>query len=108
MNPTARPEDHPLTVRVSGDLLNTTTAAVRAEIDPLLAAASHVLETGTTLRLDLTAATMIDSVGLNLVVSLLKAVQKRGAKLQIAYADQNILRTLTFTRLDKQIELVKV
>jgi len=107
MKPTA-PENNPLTVRVTGDLVSTTTAAVRAEIDVLLAASSRLLEPGATLRLDLTAATMIDSVGLNLVVSLLKAVQTRGAKLQIAYSDQNVLRTLTFTRLDKQLELVKV
>jgi anti-anti-sigma factor len=51
---------------------------------------------------------MIDSVGLNLVVSLLKTVQKRGATLQVATTDQNILRTLAFTRLDKQLELVKM
>jgi anti-anti-sigma factor len=51
---------------------------------------------------------MIDSMGLNLVVSLLKAAQKQGGRLRVAYADANVLRILTFTRLDKQLELVKV
>ena len=51
---------------------------------------------------------MVDSVGLNLIVTLLKRVSKSGARMQIAYSSPNVLRTLTFTRLDKHVELVKV
>jgi len=51
---------------------------------------------------------MVDSVGLNLIVTLLKRVQQRGGRMQIAYSSPNIFRTFTFTRLDKHVELVKV
>jgi len=50
---------------------------------------------------------MVDSVGLNLVVTVLKHVQKRGARMRVAYSALNVLRTFTFTRLDKHLELVK-
>jgi len=61
-----------------------------------------------TFKVDLTSAKMIDSVGLNLVVTWLKRTQKLGAKMQVAYSNANVLRTFIFTRLDKHIELVKV
>ena len=58
-------------------------------------------------RLDLSGAKMVDSVGLNLVVAMLKHLQKQGARMQVAYASKNVLRTFAFTRLDQHVELVK-
>jgi anti-anti-sigma factor len=105
---TKKTQKDALTVRVDGDLVSTTTASVRGDIDRLLASMDDPWPAGTTLQLDLARAKMIDSMGLNLVVSLLKAAQKQGGRLRVAYADANVLRILTFTRLDKQLELVKV
>ena len=94
-----------LTLRVAGDLISTNAEALRGEIDELLKAESPA--GWNTFRLDLTTAQMVDSVGLNLVVNLLKRVQKREARMQVLYGHQNVLRTFIFTRLDKQVELVK-
>jgi anti-anti-sigma factor len=51
-------------------------------------------------------AKMIDSVGLNFVVTILKAVQANKGKLEVVYANPNVHRTLLFTRLDKHATLV--
>ena len=101
-------KEQSLTLRVAGDLLSTNAESVRNEITSLLGASGAAPPKWNLFRLDLASAKMVDSVGLNLVVGLLKQVQKQGAKLQITYSSQNILRTFAFTRLDKHIELVKV
>ena len=97
-----------LTLRVPGDLLSTNAEALRLEILPLIEVSDRAPQPWSTFILDLTAAVMVDSVGLNLIVTLLKRVQKSGAKMQIAYSNPNVLRTLTFTRLDKHVELARV
>jgi anti-anti-sigma factor len=97
-----------LTLRVPGDLISTNAEALRGEIFGLLETSDRPPQAWTAFKLDLTAATMVDSVGLNLIVTLLKRVRKAGARLQIAYSSQNVLRTFIFTRLDKHLELVKV
>jgi len=97
-----------VTLRVPGDLVSTNADALRDEINSLLETAGGAPRKWDAFILDLTAAKMVDSVGLNLVVSLLKRVQVRGAKMQVSYSSPNILRTFTFTRLDKHIKLVKV
>jgi anti-anti-sigma factor len=108
MNSQPAPEETTLKLVVPGDLVSTNAETLRAEASALFASPAAVSQTWTKLRLELANAKMVDSVGLNLIVSLLKLVQKRGAKMQITYSSPNILRTLTFTRLDKQAELVKV
>jgi anti-anti-sigma factor len=108
MTPNLDPKKETLTLRVAGDLLSTNAEAVRNEITGLLEAAGATPQKWNVFRLDLSSAKMVDSVGLNLVVGLLKQVQKQGAKLQVTYSSQNIFRTFAFTRLDKHIELVKV
>ena len=99
-------ENKPLTVIVPGDLLSTNAQALRVKIDEVLN--SSKVGPGNTFRLDLSRAKMVDSVGLNLVVSVLKEVQQRGARMQITCSNQNVLRTFIFIRLDQQIKLVKV
>lgn len=96
-----------LTITLPGDLTSTTAEPLRPEVigvleQPANARACKVF------RLELPAAKMVDSVGLNFIVSLLKTVQQRGAKMQIVCANANVHRTFLFTRLDKQIELIKV
>ena len=107
MNSARHPESSVATIRVSGDLTSTTVGPVRLETDKLLMPDSVIAQGWTILRLDLTTAKMIDSVGLNLLVSILKRVQKRGASMQIVCPDPNIERTLAFTRLDQHIQLLK-
>ncbi len=97
-----------LTLSIPGDLISTNAEAVRAEISAVLNAPENASPKWTTLRLDLAAAKMVDSVGLNLIVTIFKRLQQRQANMQIAYRSQNVLRTFAFTRLDQHVELVKV
>lgn len=100
-------ENRLLTLCVPGDLISTNAEELRTELTRLLGTVEGAPSQWQTFRLDLARARMVDSVGLNLVVGLLKRLRKRGAKLQVAYASQNVLRTFTFTRLDKHVEMVK-
>ncbi|HUC83575.1 MAG TPA: STAS domain-containing protein [Candidatus Acidoferrales bacterium] len=108
MNSNVSLDKEMLTVRVGGDLLSTNAGALRHEIDGWLKTSEGTPPQWNIFRLDLSAAKMVDSVGLNLIVTLFKYAQKRGAKMQVAYTDPNVLRTIIFTRLDKHLELVKV
>jgi anti-anti-sigma factor len=106
MNPTL--DSKSLTLRVPGDLLSTNAEALRQEANGLLENPDGSPREFDAFKLDLTGAKMVDSVGLNLVVNLLKRAQKRGVKMQIAYSSPNVLRTFIFTRLDQHVNLVKV
>ena len=108
MNVQSNASQKTLTLRVPGDLLSTNAESLRNEAGALLEGADSPSRQWDVFKLDLTAAQMIDSVGLNLIVTLVKRVQKLGAKFQITYSSPNVLRTFNFTRLDKQVELVKV
>jgi anti-anti-sigma factor len=94
-----------LTFTIGGDLVSSTANLLRPQITALLEAPDGAAK-WMLFRLDLTAAKMVDSVGLNFIVSILKAVQKRGAKMQVVCRNQNVHRTLVFTRLDKHVELI--
>ena len=96
-----------LTVTIRGDLVSTTADQVRGQMTALLEAPNPPDAGWKLFRLDLVSAKMVDSVGLNFIVTILKAVQKNGAKMQVLYANQNVHRTFLFTRLDKHVELVK-
>jgi anti-anti-sigma factor len=100
------PRTSTLSVVINGDLVSTTAEQLRPEINKLIEDAAGKPVTWQTFRLDLSAAKMVDSVGLNFIVTLLKSVQKHGSKMQIIYANQNVHRTFLFTRLDKHLELI--
>jgi anti-anti-sigma factor len=108
MNVPSNPTLKVLTLRVPGDLISTNAEALRNEAGTLLEPVEGAARQWDVFKLDLSLAQMIDSVGLNLVVTLVKRVQKLGARMQITYSNPNILRTFNFTRLDKHVELVKV
>lgn len=90
-----------ITCPVAGDLTSTTAAAYRAVIDQKLSAAG----TWTLIELDLRAARMVDSVGLNLLVSVIKGVKEKGGSVRILISHPNIQRILAFTRIDKHAEV---
>jgi anti-anti-sigma factor len=97
-----------LELTIPGDVLSTSADQFRTEILALLETESVKSSRWTTLVLDLTAAKMVDSVGLNLLVSLYKEAQKRTAKCSALIKSPNIQRTFAFTRLDAHIEVVMV
>jgi ABC-type transporter Mla MlaB component len=59
------------------------------------------------LELDLTRAKMIDSMGLNYVVHILKWAKERNAKTRILIRDNNLDRLLRFTRMNEHAEVVR-
>ena len=107
MKSTLELNEESMTFRVNGDLISTTAEGLRNEVNELLKVNNDAPRKWNLFILDLTSAKMVDSVGLNLVVSMLKRVRMRGARMQVTYSSPNIMRTFTFTRLDKQIQMVQ-
>lgn len=94
-----------LTLSFPGDVLSTNADATSQEVTRILESeAVHALGWNT-LKLDLTAARMIDSVGLNLIVSLIKLAKNRPGKVVAQIASPNVQRTFIFTRLNTQMDL---
>lgn len=60
------------------------------------------------LDLDLTAANMIDSAGLNLLVALVRLMEERRGSVNAKISSVNIQRTFSFTRLDKHLTVKMV
>ena len=96
------------TVTFFGDLISTAVERLRPEITLLFGDLAKPDSDWKLLQLDLSTAKMVDSVGLNFIITVLKSVQKKGAKMRVKYSDQNVHRTFIFTRLDKHVELVKI
>lgn len=87
------------------DVLSTTAPQLRTH----LAAVLETAQNGAfdVLEIDLRAARMVDSVGLNLLVWAWKAANARQARLRVRIASPDIERTFRFTRLSNYIEVVK-
>jgi anti-anti-sigma factor len=92
-------------LELPGDVLSTNVRDLRplifAEIDRMPAAGAGILE------LALEHARMVDSAGLNLIVSAMRAVGGKGGRMRVIVANGNVHRTFVFTRLDQHLELVK-
>jgi anti-anti-sigma factor len=101
-------EDKVITYRLAGDLVSTNTEKVQAELARLLEPRVAGQADWQMMRVDMQAANRVDSSGLNLIVTLLKAVTKAGARLQIICRNPNVLRSFVFTHLDRQVEVIKV
>lgn len=106
INHSLNTSDKTLQLTIPGDLLSTNTDQIKKEITAIIESASVKSAGWTTLKLDLTNAKMIDSVGLNLVVSLYKEAKKNNAKTTAVISNANIQRTFLFTRLDTHIQVV--
>jgi anti-anti-sigma factor len=90
---------------VGGDILSTNAESLKERLAGDLASAPSPLGT---FELNLSQTRMVDSVGLNLLVWLIKQVRARGGKLRISLADANVQRTFQFTRLDREAEVVRI
>jgi anti-anti-sigma factor len=101
-------DQHTLTLNFSGDVLSTNATPLRNEIFGVLESPALPPTAWNVLHLDLSKAKMIDSMGLNLIVSIVRAMKTRNAKITTTVSSQNVYRTILFTRLDKQMEVRKV
>lgn len=100
-------QKHTLAITIPGDLTSTSVREYGAEIDLALTGPPGAAAPWKIVTLNLAAAKMVDSMGLNLIVKILKAAQSAGGRLQIVFGNPNVHRTLLFTRLDRHAELVK-
>ncbi|HEX7654734.1 MAG TPA: STAS domain-containing protein [Verrucomicrobiae bacterium] len=96
-----------LTVQIPADLVSTNAGELRDCLKEVLQTEEGRTVPWQTLRLEMFQAKMVDSVGLNLIVTILRATQKLQVRMQLAYQNPNVLRTLQFTRLDRHLDLVK-
>ena len=90
--------------QTAGDVLSTTADGLRAALEDVLHSPS-VHGTFDWLEIDLRTAHMVDSVGLNLLVWLWRAVTARGGRLRLKISSPNIERTFRFTRLCERVEV---
>lgn len=92
--------------QIPGDLLSTNAAATRSQLDAYLASREGN-GAWTVLELDLRRAAMVDSVGLNFLVSLHKRLSGEGKRLRVLILSESVKRILRFTRLDQYVEVAE-
>ena len=100
-------EGNTLTIGWPGDVLSSNVDSLRQETQALLEGSETRGVQWSVLKLDLTHAKMVDSAGLNLIVSIVKIAKARGATVRATVGNPNVYRTFIFTRLDKQLELAQ-
>jgi len=91
---------------IPGDLLSTNAAATRGQLDAFLGDRQRA-GGWTVLELDLRHASMVDSVGLNFLVSLHKRLAADGRRLRVLIHSESVKRILRFTRLDQYVEVAE-
>ena len=96
-----------LSIHIPADLTSTSVREFQAAILGAMLVPEGSVAPWQTVALHLTAAKMVDSMGLNLIIKILKIAQAAGGRMQVIYHDPNVHRTLLFTRLDRHVELVK-
>ena len=94
----------PILITSSGDLLSTTIEQFRVRADTLLE--SGLASTEKPVEIDLRLANMVDSVGLNAIVAIIRKAKAVSRSVRIAVSNQHLYRVLVFTRLDRQAEIV--
>lgn len=97
-------QDGSLTISIPGDILSTNAEDLRTRI---FADLKQIEGTPRLVEVDLSRASMVDSVGLNLLVSVIKHVKTRSGSVRFVVGNNNVERTLRFTRLDSQAEIVR-
>lgn len=95
-----------ITLVVGGNILSTNVQEVRQKILDIITKSEAESPQWKLLHLDLTAAQMIDSTGLNFLVALLRHVKKHGSELKISVSSANICKSFNFIRLDRQAQVV--
>lgn len=94
-----------LALSIPGDILSTNAEDLRHRLFAELKAA--VGDPGL-VEVDLSRASMVDSVGLNLLVSIIKRVKTHGGAVRFLVGNNNVERTFRFTRLDSQAEIFRL
>ena len=94
-------------VSIAGDLTSTTFEQSKLAIFQAMDEADARHASWSTLRIDLGSARMVDSVGLNLLVHVIKHVEQRECKLEVIIGHPSVARAIAFTRLDTKLTVVR-
>ena len=100
---TAQPAS--LSISIPGNILSTNAEDLRTRIFGEVKQANSPWQV---VEIDLRRASMVDSVGLNLLVAVIKHVRARNGAIRLVIGNHNVERTFRFTRLDSQAEIVVV
>lgn len=95
-----------LQLTLKGDLKSTTTAALHRDIFAVLDHESARTQYVSVVELDITGASMVDSLGLNLIIAVLKWSQQRGAKLRVLVGKRGVYSTMLAVGLERQSEVI--
>ncbi len=94
----------PILITSPGDLLSTSTEAFRLRAEASLESGAQFQENN--VEIDLRMANMVDSVGLNAIVAIIRKAKAAGRKIRITVTNQHLYRVLVFTRIDRQAEIL--
>lgn len=94
-----------LTLEFGDDLKSSNFEMLKEQIATLLDDSEQWDSEWDTLHLDLSKATLVDSIGLNLLVSIIRRVRERPAEVKATVANSTVYQTLLATRMDKVMEL---
>jgi len=94
-----------LYLKFSGDITSTCHDQVSGEIEKILSDPLIDNMGWQSMELDLLSARIIDSMGLNVIVDLIRRVKARNGTIKSKISSRTIYRTYLFTRLEKQMEI---
>lgn len=90
------------TYKADGDIVSTNAKLHWERIEACL----QTTQNNQLLELDLRAASMVDSVGLNVLVKTIKVAETKRVKVRFLIGSPSLKRICTFTRLDQKAEIV--
>ncbi len=97
--------EHLLKLEFTTDILSTNVEQLEAAARAILARDDVHTANWETLELDFSACKMIDSMGFNLLIQLVRTATDRQAKIRGIVTRPNIYRLFVFSCLDKKIDL---
>lgn len=97
-----------ITLVFEEDILSTNVDRLKDQVDKLLELPQIKSATISKLVLDMKLVKMVDSMGLNFLVNLVKSQKNLGRSIDALVMSLHLHRTLLFTRMDKQMEITLV
>ncbi len=90
------------------DVLSTNVDRLKDQIDKIMELPVVKSANLQKLVLDMKLVKMVDSMGLNLLVNLVKSEKNKGRIVSALVTSLHLHRTLLFTRMDKQMEITLI
>jgi len=101
------PSTQMLELAVSGNLLSTNAGRFRVEATEAMDVQSSGTAPWLGVQIDLTDAHMVDSAGLNAIISVIRKLKADGKRALIHVRDPHVYKVCMFTRLDSLAEIVQ-